>query len=133
MIKKYFLYNQHTAPITDHSVLRHTNVCSVQFHSASRYHLACGCADHKFISYYDIRDLRQPMSVLEGHKKAVSHCKFHNHRELLSSSVDSQIKLWDVNTGYCIKTYHGHKNENNFVGLTVRGNHIACGSEDNQI
>ena len=42
-------------------------------------------------------------------------------------STDSEMKLWDVNTGRCLKTYHGHKNDKNFVGLTVSGNHIVCG------
>ena len=37
------------------------------------------------------------------------------------------MKLWDVNTGRCIKTYHGHKNDKNFVGLTAKGSHIVCG------
>ena len=39
--------------------------------------------DHK-VYYYDLRDLRQPLSVLEGHKKAVSYCQFLNHKELVS-------------------------------------------------
>ena len=43
------------------------------------------------------------------------------------------MKLWDVNTGQCLKTYHGHKNDKNFVGLTVKGNHIVCGSENNSL
>jgi len=46
---------------------------------------------------------------------------------LLNRSTDSEMKLWDVNTGRCLKTYHGHKNDKNFVGLTVNGNHIVCG------
>ena len=37
------------------------------------------------------------------------------------------MKLWDMNTVRCLKTYHGHKNDKNFVGLTVSGNHIVCG------
>ena len=45
----------------------------------------------------------------------------------LDRSTDSEMKLWDVNTGRCLKTYHGHKNDKNFVGLTVNGNHIVCG------
>ncbi|XP_065916969.1 E3 ubiquitin-protein ligase COP1-like [Dysidea avara] len=106
------------------------NVCAVRFHPASRYYLAYGCADHK-VHYYDLRDLRSPLCVLEGHKKAVSYCQFVNHRELVSLSTDSEMKLWDVNTGRCLKTYHGHKNDKNFVGLTVNGNHIVCGSENN--
>ena len=43
-------------------------------------------------------------------------------------STDSEIKLWDVNTGRCLKTYHGHRNDKNFVGLAVKGSHIVCGT-----
>ena len=38
--------------------------------------------------------------------------------------LGQQIVRWDVNQ--CLKTY-GHKNDKNFVGLTVNGNHIVCG------
>ena len=108
------------------------NVCSVRIHPASRYHLAYGCADQK-VHYYDLRDLRQPLCVFDGHKKAVSYCQFLNDRELVSLSTDNEIKLWDINTGRCLKTYRGHKNDKQFVGLTVKGNHIVCGSENNSL
>ena len=36
-----------------------------------------------------------------------------------------------MNTSRCLKTYHDHKNDKNFVGLTVNGNYIVCGSENN--
>lgn len=39
--------------------------------------------DHK-VYYYDLRDLRQALCVLDGHKKAVSYCQFLNNRELVS-------------------------------------------------
>ena len=44
-----------------------------------------------------------------------------------NSSTDSELKLWNVESGQCIRTYKGHTNEKNFVGLTVNKNFIACG------
>ena len=44
-----------------------------------------------------------------------------------NSSTDSELKLWNVESGQCLKTYKGHTNEKNFVGLTVNKSFIACG------
>ena len=42
-------------------------------------------------------------------------------------STDSELKLWSTETGQCVKTFRGHINEKNFVGLTVNNEYIACG------
>ena len=42
-------------------------------------------------------------------------------------STDSELKLWNVEKGQCLRTYKGHANEKNFVGLTVSKDFIACG------
>ena len=70
---------------------------------------------------------------MEGHKKSINYCRFVSDQELASLSIDSELKLWNVNTGQCVKTYTGHKNENTFVGLSVNSNHMVCGSEDNRV
>ena len=44
-------------------------------------------------------------------------------------STDSELKLWSTETGECIKTFRGHINEKNFVGLTVDDEFIACGKK----
>lgn len=51
----------------------------------------------------------------------------------LFSSTDSSLRLWDVKTGGCKQVLKGHQNEKNFVGLATDGNHIVCGSENNQL
>ena len=48
---------------------------------------------------------------------------------LFFSSTDSQLKLWDISKGHCVKSYKGHSNEKNFVGLATNGDYIACGME----
>ena len=56
-----------------------------------------------------------------------------NYQELVSLSTDNELKLWNINTGQCLKTYIGHKNEKIFVGLSVNSNHMVCGSENNHL
>jgi E3 ubiquitin-protein ligase RFWD2 len=90
------------------------NVCSVKFHPESPHYLAFGAAgaqllplhsaiaprsshfqryilvllgtntDHQ-IYYYDARTLREPLFVLRGHDKAVSHIQFLDSQRLVSA------------------------------------------------
>ncbi|KAL5012534.1 hypothetical protein ScPMuIL_011085 [Solemya velum] len=108
------------------------NVCCVKFNPDSRYHLAFGSADH-CVHYFDLRNLSQAVMVFKGHRKAVSYTKFLNSKEIVSASTDSQLKLWSSNQSNCLRTFKGHSNEKNFVGLATDGNYIACGSENNSL
>lgn len=108
------------------------NVCCVRFNPGSRFHLAYGSADH-CVHYYDLRHTKQALSVFKGHKKAVSYAKFLNPENLVSASTDSQLKLWSVNKPNCLRTFKGHINEKNFVGLATDGDYVACGSENNAL
>ena len=42
-------------------------------------------------------------------------------------STDSQLKLWNLNKSHCLRTFCGHTNEKNFVGLATDGDYVACG------
>ncbi|KAK0404625.1 hypothetical protein QR680_017545 [Steinernema hermaphroditum] len=108
------------------------NVCCVYFSPTSRYNLVFGCADH-CVHLYDIRHPTKAVNVFRGHRKAVSYVKYCNEREVVSASTDSNLRVWDVNSGKCLRTMKGHTNEKNFVGLATDGNHIVCGSENNQL
>lgn len=109
------------------------NVCCVKFNPKSSCHLAFGSADHD-VHYYDLRNMSKALCIFKGHKKAVSYVKFLNTNEIISASTDSQLKLWNVNQPpYCLRSFVGHVNEKNFVGLATDGDYIACGSEDNAL
>lgn len=109
------------------------NICCVKFNPVSSCHLAFGSADQD-VHYYDLRFLAKPLAVLKGHKKAVSYVKFLNGHEIVSASTDSQLKLWNVHDPPLpLRTFGGHVNERNFVGLATDGDYIACGSEDNAV
>ncbi|XP_054918923.1 E3 ubiquitin-protein ligase COP1-like isoform X4 [Dermacentor andersoni] len=127
----------------DHSVTSleaKANVCCVKFNPESRYHLALGSAEEDGCSrldhcvhYYDLRSVKQPLGVFKGHKKAVSYVKFLNTTELVSASTDSQLKLWNISNPHCLRSFKGHLNEKNFVGLATDGDYVACGSENNAL
>lgn len=109
------------------------NVCCVKFNPKSSCHLAFGSADHD-VHYYDLRNMSKALCVFKGHKKAVSYVKFLNTEELISASTDSQLKLWNINQPpYSLRSFVGHVNEKNFVGLATDGDYVACGSEDNAL
>ena len=42
-------------------------------------------------------------------------------------ATDSELKLWSTETGQCLRTFRGHVNEKNFVGLTVNNGYLSCG------
>lgn len=71
--------------------------------------------------------------VFKGHRKAVSYAKFVSGEEIVSASTDSQLKLWNVGKPHCLRSFKGHINEKNFVGLASNGDYIACGSENNSL
>lgn len=112
------------------------NVCSVKFHPTSAHLLAIGSADHK-VHCYDLRQPNAPLATLQGHRKAVSYVRWVGN-EIVSASTDNTLKLWDITRRdprkACVRTYMGHTNEKNFVGLSANANgYIACGSEDNVV
>ncbi|CAH8264544.1 unnamed protein product [Arabidopsis lyrata] len=108
------------------------NICCVKYNPGSSNYIAVGSADHH-IHYYDLRNISQPLHVFSGHKKAVSYVKFLSNNELASASTDSTLRLWDVKDHLPVRTFRGHTNEKNFVGLTVNSEYLACGSETNEV
>ncbi|XP_057954648.1 E3 ubiquitin-protein ligase COP1 isoform X2 [Malania oleifera] len=108
------------------------NICCVKYNPGSSFHIAVGSADHH-IHYYDLRSFSNPIHSFSGHRKAVSYVKFLSNDELASASTDSTLRLWDVKENLPVRTFRGHTNEKNFVGLTVNSEYIACGSETNEV
>ncbi|RZF41135.1 hypothetical protein LSTR_LSTR010787 [Laodelphax striatellus] len=108
------------------------NVCCVKFNPRSSCHLAFGSADH-CVHYYDLRNMKEALTIFKGHRKAVSYVKFLNREEIVSASTDSQLKMWNVNNPHCLRSFVGHINDKNFVGLATDGDYIASGSENNSL
>ncbi|KAL2317027.1 hypothetical protein Fmac_030903 [Flemingia macrophylla] len=108
------------------------NICCVKYNPGSGNYIAVGSAD-QHIHYYDLRNISSPVHVFSGHRKAVSYVKILSNDELASASTDSTLRLWDVKENVPVRTFRGHANEKNFVGLTVSSEYIARGSETNEV
>jgi E3 ubiquitin-protein ligase RFWD2 len=55
---------------------------------------------------------------------------------MITASTDSTLRLWELSDpDSVVRTYTGHTNEKNFVGLGVNsdGSYISCGSETNSV
>lgn len=127
-VKLWDLNNDHSVA----SLEAKANVCCVKFNPCSSYNLAFGSADH-CVHYYDLRKMKEALSVFKGHRKAVSYVKFLNKEDIVSASTDSQLKMWNINQPHCLRSFVGHINEKNFVGLATDGDYVACGSENNSL
>jgi len=127
-VKIWSMHNDYSVTTIDAK----SNVCCVKFKPDSQYNIVFGTADHN-LYYFDLRNTREPCNLLKGHKKAVSYARFLSNNEIVSASTDSQLRLWRVAEGQCLRTYRGHVNEKNFVGLAVSSGYIVCGSETNTV
>ena len=49
---------------------------------------------------------------LKGHKGPITGCRWlHHGNVLISSSKDTLVKLWDLDTQHCFQTLVNHRNE----------------------
>ncbi|KAL2227092.1 WD repeat-containing protein RUP2 [Sesamum indicum] len=109
-------------------------VCCVEFNPFGRPLVAVGCADRRIYGY-DVRNLENPVLLLDGHQQAVTYTKFLDSRTIVSSAIDGCLMMWDTEDQRPIRTYRGHVNTRRFVGLSVwrNGGLLSCGSENNQV
>ncbi|XP_031501872.1 WD repeat-containing protein RUP2 [Nymphaea colorata] len=111
-------------------------VCSVEFdRSDGSTLMAVGSAD-RCVYVFDLRwPAPEPIAVLRGHRKAVSYVRFLGSGSIVSAGIDGCLKLWDVHAAKVVRTYEGHVNARNFVGLAVwrEGGLLGCGSESNEV
>lgn len=108
------------------------SICTVKYDPGSSVYLAVGSADHN-IYYYDLRYVSEPVHKLKGHGKSVSHVEFSSSNNLVSASIDSSLRLWDIKKCAPLRVFRGHSNTKNFVGLSSSGDFIGCGSETNEV
>eukprot|EP00249_Psilotum_nudum_P008887 c21573_g1_i2 orf=1013-2221(+) len=128
-------------------------VCCAQFSPLSSYIIALACSDC-LVYIFDIRSASCPLLTLDHHRRPASYVRFLTGQKLVSASIDSTLKLWDVSgseldastiglsatassnhqRSYLERTFAAHRNVRNFVGLSVweEGELLACGSETNE-
>ena len=48
------------------------------------------------------------LNTLIGHENGIMSIQVVSKQTLISASSDTKIKIWDLVTGICLKTLHGH-------------------------
>ncbi len=78
--------------------------------------------------------LAQPARVFSGHAAGVNSVAFSPDRRLLASgSDDKAIKLWDLESGACLRTLSGHGAAVDSLAFSPNGKLLASGSDDKAI
>jgi len=73
-------------------------------------------------------------TILSGHSDFVRSLPFFpDGTSLVSGSDDTTIKLWDVQTGGVVKTFHGHTGQVYSVSISADCTLVASGSMDKTI
>jgi len=114
-----------------------SSVLSVKWNPDIEYQLAFGCGDNK-VYFYDVRKPGNPLSVTSPHRRPISAIDWLCYGRLVTQSNDETIKVWSVNNGVLnteepIRTFKGHSQFSNLIGLACRNGYIATGSEDNSV
>ncbi|KAJ7243142.1 hypothetical protein O6H91_Y037200 [Diphasiastrum complanatum] len=132
--------------------------CCAEFNKQSNNLMAIACADSN-VYLFDLRNLGFPLLSIRNHTRAASYVRWMAFSKLVSASIDSSLKLWDLSLANRLmqvrtsditmidyssislqdsilkRTYISHSNRKSFVGLSVmeNGSLIACGSETNEV
>lgn len=77
----------------------------------------------------------QLIRTLKDVKNVITSLVVLNNGKLFSNSSDSIIKIWDINSGYILKTFTpSHNMIHSLVALEQHNNnYIACGLNNGQI
>lgn len=142
-LEEIILFASNTESIDPNSQSEPKQVYSVSV-SADGNVLATGNSDNT-IKLWNIptdeqsslENIPQLLRILEGHQQLVWSVSFHptENNILASGSGDSTIKIWDIETGECIKTLVGHTQDQGVhsVKFSHDGSILASGSEDQTI
>ena len=101
--------------------------------------LLASCSSDLSIKLWDPADEYKNIRTLLGHDHSVSAVRFVpsgaagaplSGNLLVSASRDKTLRIWDVTTGYCVKTLHGHNNWVRDVCPSVDGRFLLSTGDD---
>lgn len=87
----------------------HTDsIQDIAFDSSGK--LLVSCSADMSIKLWDFQQSYECIRTMVGHDHNVSSVNFMPGGDfVVSSSRDKSIKMWEVATGYCVKTFAGHR------------------------
>ncbi|KAL6697696.1 WD40-repeat-containing domain protein [Trichoderma pleuroticola] len=101
--------------------------------------LLASCSSDTTIKLWDPADGYKNIRTLSGHEHSVSAVRFipsggtgffSSGNMLVSGCGDKTLKIWDANTGYCVKTLNGHAGWVRDVCPSLDGNYLLSTGGD---
>ncbi len=124
----------------ERTVKGHTKaVLDVDFGGPSGGTLLASCSSDLTIKLWDPSDEYKNIRTLPGHDHSVSAVRFvpsgaagspSSGNLLVSASRDKSLRIWDVSTGYCVKTIRGHADWVRDVSPTFDGRFLLSAGND---
>lgn len=103
------VFNFHTNQKLDD--LQHESAVNSCDYSPDGMYLVAGCEDGKVYrwKWRDNKDEGRPAGTYSGHTGAVKVVRYVKDDLVLSASADGTIRLWDTDTGECVRTIQAHE------------------------
>ncbi|ERT00973.1 nuclear distribution protein PAC1 [Sporothrix schenckii ATCC 58251] len=117
----------------ERTVKAHTRaVLDVDFGGPRGNILMASCSSDLTIKIWDPLGDYKNIRTLAGHDHSVSAVRFipSTGNWLVSASRDHTLKIWDVNTGFCLQTLQGHTAWVRDVAPTYDGRYLVSTGDD---
>ena len=124
----------------ERTVKGHTKaVLDVDFGGPAGGTILASCSSDLTIKLWDPSDEYKNIRTLPGHDHSVSAVRFvpsgaagspSSGNLLVSASRDKSLRIWDVSTGYCVKTIRGHADWVRDVSPTFDGRFLLSAGND---
>ncbi|KAI5920854.1 platelet-activating factor acetylhydrolase IB alpha subunit [Camillea tinctor] len=124
----------------ERTIKGHTKaVLDVDFGGPRGGTLLASCSSDLTIKLWDPADEYKNIRTLPGHDHSVSAVRFipsgaagapSSGNLLVSASRDKTLRVWDVSTGYCVKTIRGHAGWVRDVCPSLDGRYLLSAGDD---
>ena len=75
----------------------------------------------------------QPTQKYKGHASPITQIAAIGQNTFISSSWDTTIRMWNANTGECIRIFRGHKDWVHAISVLDNNKHFISGSDDRTV